>query len=73
MQEVKRYARAYYLWQHGEFDDPFGWYKDMLKYAYKNLVLTDLDYENWSQEQLNQAGSDLKEKWGELRSDENGL
>ncbi len=72
-QEVKCYARAYYLWQHEGFNDPFGRYKDMLIYAYKNLVQTDLDYENWSQEQLKQAEADLKEKWGEVRRDENGL
>lgn len=72
-QEVKCYARAYYLWQHEGFNDPFGRYKDMLIYAYKNLVETDLDYETWLQEQLKQAEADLKENWGEVRSDENGL
>ena len=72
-QEIRCYARAYYLWQHEEIEDPFGWYKDMLKYAYKNLAQTDLDYENWSQEQLKQAEIDLKEKWGELRKDEHGV
>ncbi len=34
---------------------------------------TDLDYETWLQEQLKQAVADLKEKWEEVRSDENGL
>ena len=71
--ERKLLGSNHYLWHHEGFNDPFGRYKDMLTYAYKNLVETDLDYETWSQEQLKQAEADLKEKWGEERIDKNGL
>lgn len=60
---AKCFIISYFIWQREKFEAPPGWNKDILEYVYDNLVQTDLDYENWYQEQLKQAESDLKDKW----------
>ncbi len=62
---AKCYIRAYYLWKQEGSKPRFGWNEQILEYVYDELEKPDLDFASWSQEQLNQAGEDLKKKWGE--------